>query len=160
MDNWSGDMLNFDFLEKRLGIVSALYIVHDFSRKIFLMLYSINPLTTNVPYHIETSQLIYIANFIAWLLLLVEILMNICIATVCEPGCDVIIFEVDFIFLIKPIFYIPKSLEKNLNILRTKRAFKVKQKAFFTIFKGPSVAKNFFRHESGPLRWTCCFTCW
>ena len=58
-------MLNFDFLEKRLGIVSPLYIVHDFSRKIFLMLYSINPLTTNVPYHIEISQLIYIANFIA-----------------------------------------------------------------------------------------------
>ena len=28
-------MLNFDFLEKGLGIVSATYFVHDFSRKIF-----------------------------------------------------------------------------------------------------------------------------
>ena len=33
-------MLNFDFLEKGLGIVSRPHFVHDFSRKIFLMLYS------------------------------------------------------------------------------------------------------------------------
>ena len=32
--------------------------------------------------------------------------------------------------------------DKNLNILRTERDFKVKQKAFFIIFKGLSVAKN------------------
>ena len=35
-------MLNFDFLEKGLGIVSLPHFVYDFSRKIFLMLYSIN----------------------------------------------------------------------------------------------------------------------
>ena len=41
-----------------------------------------------------------------------------CIAIACKPGCDVMIFEVDFIFLIKPFFqmtYIswqkPKYLE-------------------------------------------------
>ena len=34
-------MLNFDFLEKGLGIVSLPYFVYDFSRKMFLMLYSI-----------------------------------------------------------------------------------------------------------------------
>ena len=33
----------------------------------------------------------------------------------------------------------PKSHDKNLNILRTKRAFKVKWKAFFIIFKGLSL---------------------
>ena len=35
-------MLNFDFLEKGLGIVSSLNFVHEFPRKMFLMLYSIN----------------------------------------------------------------------------------------------------------------------
>ena len=35
-------MLNFDFLEKGLGVVSLPHFVYDFSRKIILMLYSIN----------------------------------------------------------------------------------------------------------------------
>ena len=35
-----------------------------------------------------------------------------------------------------------KVMTKNLNILRSKRAFKVKEKAFFIIFKGLSVIKN------------------
>ena len=74
-------MLNFDFLEKGLGIVSLPHFVYDFSRKVFLILYSINW-----------------PNFIAWLPLLLEILVNMCIAIVCKPGCDVIDFEIDLIF--------------------------------------------------------------
>ena len=35
-------MLNFDFSEKGLGILSPLHFVCDFSIKMFLMLYSIN----------------------------------------------------------------------------------------------------------------------
>ena len=35
-------MLNFDFLDKGLGIVSAAHFVYDFSTKMFLKLYSIN----------------------------------------------------------------------------------------------------------------------
>ena len=35
-------MLNFSFPEKGLGLVSPPYFVHDFSRKIFLMLFSNN----------------------------------------------------------------------------------------------------------------------
>ena len=56
-------MLNFDFLDNGLGIVSP---AHDFSTKMFLMLYSIKR-----------------PNFIAWLPLLLEILDNMCIAIVC-----------------------------------------------------------------------------
>ena len=56
-------MLNFDFLDKGLGIVSPVHFVYDFSPKMFLMLYSINW-----------------PNFIAWLPLLLEILDNMCIA--------------------------------------------------------------------------------
>ena len=37
---WSRDMLNFDFLEKGLEIVSPSHFVYDFSRKMFLKLYS------------------------------------------------------------------------------------------------------------------------
>ena len=35
-------MFNFDFSEKGLGKVSPAYFENDFSRKMFLMLYSIN----------------------------------------------------------------------------------------------------------------------
>ena len=35
-------MLNFEFLDKGLGIVSTAYFAYDFSTKVFLMLYSIN----------------------------------------------------------------------------------------------------------------------
>ena len=49
-----------------------------------------------------------------------------CIAIVCFPGCDVVNFEINLIFLIKPFFYMAKIEDKNLNILRTKRPFKVK----------------------------------
>ena len=35
-------MLNFDFLEKSLEIVSSPHFVYDFSKKMFLMLHSIN----------------------------------------------------------------------------------------------------------------------
>ena len=62
-----------------------------------------------------------------WLPLLCEMLRNMCIAIVYKPRCDVMNFEVSLIFLIKPFFlHDQKSREKNLNILRTKRAFKLK----------------------------------
>ena len=59
-------MLNFDFLDKDLGIVSPAHSVYDFLTIMLLMLYSINW-----------------PNFIAWLPLLLEILDNMCIAIVC-----------------------------------------------------------------------------
>ena len=58
-------MLNFDVLDKGLGIVSSGHFMYNFSTKMFLMLYS-----TNWP------------TFIAWLPLLLEILSNMCIAIV------------------------------------------------------------------------------
>ena len=66
LDYWSRDTLNFNFLEMGLGIVSPRQFVYDFSRKIFLMLYSID--TT---------------NFIVCLPLLPEVLGNMRI--VCFP---------------------------------------------------------------------------
>ena len=80
-------MLNFDFLDEGLGIVSPAHFVYDFSTKIFIMLYS-----NTYP------------NFIVWLLLLFEILGNICIAIIYYPVCDVMGLEINFIFLIEPFF--------------------------------------------------------
>ena len=111
-------MFNFDFLEKGLGIVSPSHFEYDFSGKIC---------SINWP------------NFIAWLPLLLQILGKVCIASVRFPACNVVSFEINFVFQ-----------DKKLNILRTKRAFKVK-KAFSTIFKELSFAKNCLRPESAPL---------
>ena len=51
-----------------------------------------------------------------------------CIAIVCYPGCDVMDCEINLIFLIEPFFLHDQKVmtKKNLNILRTKKAFKVK----------------------------------
>ena len=89
-------MFSFGFLEKGLGIVSPPHVVHDFSRKMFLMLHSINW-----------------PNFIIWLSLPFKILGNVCIAIFCFPGCDVISIETNLIFLIKPFFTWPKSKDKS-----------------------------------------------
>ena len=70
-----------------------------------------------------------------------------CIAIVSFPG-----FEINLIFLIRPFFYLTKKSRQNLITVRTKRAFKVKQKAFFIIFKGLSVAKNCLIPERVPLK--------
>ena len=59
-------MLNLDFLDKGLGIVSPVHFVYDFSKKNFLMLYSINW-----------------SNLIVWLALLLEILGTMYISIVC-----------------------------------------------------------------------------
>ena len=56
LDLWSRDMINLDFLEKGLGIVSPRHFVNDFARKMLDMLSSINW-----------------RDFLAWLCLLLEI---------------------------------------------------------------------------------------
>ena len=58
-------MLNFDYLDKRLGKVSPPHFAYGCPRKMFLMLYYINW-----------------PNFIAWFPLPLEILGNMCIAIV------------------------------------------------------------------------------
>ena len=49
LNYWSRDMFNFSFPDKSLGLVSPPYFVYNFSRKMFLMLYSINLLCSVVP---------------------------------------------------------------------------------------------------------------
>ena len=40
-------------------------------------------------------------NLVVWLPLFLEMLSNMCIVIVCWPGCDVINFEINLIFLMK-----------------------------------------------------------
>ena len=106
LEYWSRDMLNFGFLEKGLGIVSLLHFVYNFSRKLFLMLYSINW-----------------PNVIAWLPFLLEILGNMCIAIVCKPDCGVIDFKFSLIFLIKPFSYMPKTSRQKFKYRENQKSF-------------------------------------
>ena len=88
---WNFRLLNqryaqFWFLERGMIIVSPSQFVNDFLGKMFLILYSLNW-----------------PSFIVWWPLLHETLGNMCFAIVCFSGCDVINFEVNFIFLIMKI---------------------------------------------------------
>ena len=103
---WSRNMLNFDILDKGLGIVSPSHFVYNFSTKMYLVLYSINW-----------------PNFIVWLPLRLEILVNICIAIVCYPGSDVLNFKINLIFLIKPFLYVTKISRQKLQYLENEKSF-------------------------------------
>ena len=86
-------------------------------------------------------------NLIAWLFLFLEILINMCIAIVCFPCFDVRNLEIELIFLIKSLFYMNKESRQILNILRTKRAFKMKKEHILTFLKGfqwPKIIPDFF----------------
>ena len=57
LDYWSRDMLNFNFLEKDLGIVSVINFAFDVSRKMFVML---NYILTD---QISLSNCLYILRY-------------------------------------------------------------------------------------------------
>ena len=93
------------FLEKGLGIVSTPHFVYDFTRKRFLMLYSIDW-----------------SNFIVRYPLLLEILGNMCTAIVCFPDSDIINFEINIISVIK-FLYMTKKSRKKIEYLENEKSF-------------------------------------
>ena len=96
LDYWFRDMLNFNYLEKDLGIVYPAHLVYDYSKKNFLTLYSIKW-----------------PSFLVRLPLLLEIFVSMCIVVVCPFGCGVLNFEINLNFIIKPLLYMPyKSIQK------------------------------------------------
>ena len=107
LDYWSRDTLSFSFSEKGLRLVSPAHFVHDFSRKILLMLHSI-----------------YCPNVIVWL----------SITIVCWPDCDVIKFEINLIFLIKPFWYMTKKSRQKLKYLENGKSFWSEIKSIFHHF--------------------------
>ena len=122
-------MLNFGFSEKVLRLVSPPHFAHDFSSKMFVMLLSIN-----WPDFIVLSSLLF------------EILGNMCIKIASYPDCDVIKFEINLIFLIKPFRSMTKKTRQKLKYLENEKRIWGK-----IIFKELSVAKNCLKPESAPL---------
>ena len=115
-------MVNFNFPEKDLGLVSPPHFMYDFSRKIFLMLYSVKWPT-----------------FIVWLPLLLEILDNI----TCCPVYDVINFEINHIFLIKSLFQITKKSGQKYEYLKNEKSYQYE--IFLSFLRGfIKVNKNIF----------------
>ena len=106
-------------IKRGLKLVSLPHFPHNFWRKIFLLLYSINW-----------------PNFIVWLSLPCEILDNMCIATVCKPDCDVMNSEAYFTSLIKPFFlHDQKVVTKTKISWEQKELLRWNKKQFFNMLK-------------------------
>ena len=127
-------MLNFNFSEKGLGLFFPPHFLYDFSRKIFLMLHSIN-----------------LPNFIVWLPLLLKILDNMCITIIYWPSCDVIKFEINSIFYIKQFCYMTKRSRKKLKYLENKKSFWGEIKSIFHNFE------RLFSCQKLSQTWDCAF---
>ena len=65
-------------------------------------------------------------NFVVWLPLLHEILGDICIAIVCYPGCDVMNFEINLIFLIKQFFLHDQKVTTKIKISWERKTMRVR----------------------------------
>ena len=109
----------FQTIKRVLELVSLPHFRHNFLKEMFLLLCSINWL-----------------DFIVWLPLLCKILGNMCIEIVCKPGCDVMNFEVNLIFLIKPLFeHDQKVVTKTLKSWERKELLRWNKKRFSSFSK-------------------------
>ena len=68
------------------------------------------------------------------------------------PACDVIIFEINLIFLIKSFSDLAKKSRGKLKYLENEKSFKVELKIFFVICKGLSLnqIKHFLLEDESP----------
>ena len=98
--------LILNFWKKDLGLVCPPHFVHNVSRKIFLMFYSLNW-----------------PNFIVLLLFILEISSKMLIPVACFPVCDVIKFEIHVSFVIKLFSYITKKAEQKFKFFKNKKSF-------------------------------------
>ena len=88
-------MLNFDFSKSGQEIVSPPHVLHNFSRKLFYILYYMN-----------------LANFIVRLLLFLGISGDMSIVTDCYPVSEVMNFKIYLSFLVTFFPTCPKSQSK------------------------------------------------
>ena len=117
-------MLNFDFLDKSLGIVSLVHFLYDFSTK-FSTCYIL--LTDQI----SLSGCLYFLRY--WEICVLQLF--VITRLLCQK------FQ-NYSDLSNQAVFIHDQKVKKLNILRRRRAFKVKLKTFFIILKGLSVIKN------------------
>ena len=80
------------------------------------------------------SCYILLTDQISLLPLLFEILGNVCIAIVCFQGCNVIDFENNLNFLIKPFFFLTKKSRQKFEYLENEKSFQGEMKSIFHQF--------------------------
>ena len=108
----------FDYFKKNLGLVLPSDFVHDFLRKIFLMLYSLNW-----------------SNSIVWLPIPLETSGTMCIVILCYQVNDFIIFYIYLNFLLKLFSYTAMSQER-------KEVLRWNKKHFSSFLKDFQLPKN------------------
>ena len=107
-------------------------------------------------------------NFIIWLPLPCETLDNMCIGIVCKPGCDVMNFEVNLIFLFKLFFLHDHNIVIKSKIsLEWKKLLRRNKKHFSSFLKGFQSSKityffgrwesdfNYFLKKCWSNHWRC-----
>ena len=134
LDSWSRDMLNFYLLEKGLRLFSPPHFVYGFSRNFFLMLCSINW-----------------PNLIVWLPLLLEIFGKYVLPLFVSQVVTSTTLKLTLSFKSSCFSNWPKSQDKNLDVLKIKRAYKVKQKRLFFNFQRAFSCQNLSQI------WECAF---
>ena len=125
-------MLKLDFIDKALRHFVynfPSHFVYNYSKKMFLVLYLINW-----------------TNLILWLSVRLKIFGNMYIVIICFSVCDVINFEINIGFVIKPFYYMTKKFRtKTWMSLAQKEFFRWNEKHFSLFLKGISVARNCLR---------------
>ena len=115
LDYWFRDIPNFDFLEWGLGKVSPPRFVNEFSKKCFWC-YILLTNQSSLP-----DCLYFLRYWSILQLFVIQVLTSQ-------------LFKLTLSFQSRRFFSTsPKSQDKNVSTLRTRRAFKVKPKAFFII---------------------------
>ena len=132
--------------KERSGTSLSASFLHDFWRKILLLLYS-----NNWP------------RFTELLLLLREILDNICIPINCQPGFDVTNCEINLIFRIESFFLQDQNVKTRIQMSwERKKLLRWDKNHFSSSLKGFYWSKyhNFLKIESPTLKIIKCIHLW
>ena len=121
-------MLDFDFSEEDLIIISPPNFLYDVWRR-------------NVLYPINSP------NFIAWFPLFFEVLFNMCIAIASQPGCEVINFEINPLFII----CMTNKSWQSVKYLENEKSFWGEIKSIFHHFE------KVFSYHNFSQTWECAF---
>ena len=91
----------------------------------------------------KKSAFYIIWYWLTWLLLVPEILGNMCIVIIGLPVCGVINFKINFNCLIKTFSYMAKNAEQRFKYLQSGKSFLDEIKKIVHHFKGLSVVRNY-----------------
>ena len=124
----------FWLLGKGLELVPLPHFVYDFSKKKNVS----HVMLTN---HIFLSNSLYFLR--SWAICILQLIFF--------PGCDVINFEINLSFLIKPFSYITKKVTTNIYKSSEQKSFLGKMKSIFHHLCRASIFRNCLRPENAPL---------